>query len=130
MRVLASAEEIVLRGEATRVSLTLSEDLDALRDRPENDFYLLLHDLHADEQPGVVYSLYLGTGDHGSEPKLGTINFYGANPTRSGFSSFEIPRAAVEGSASESLVVTIRPMGEPADGTPPKVGRIELAVAR
>jgi tyrosinase len=62
--VTASDEGVVLAGEAVSVSLGVSESVqptvrDALESKPEARIYLSVDDLRADNNPGVVYGVYL-----------------------------------------------------------------------
>jgi len=101
---------------------------------------LLVHDLQADEAPGVLFDLYLVGADgeppaEGDARYLGSINFYGADPVRRGFQSFELDAALAElrrtgppsGGLPSLLVV---PRGTVAPGSAPALGRVELVVDR
>ena len=62
--VTASDEGVVLAGEAVSVSLGVAESEQpmvrgALQSRPDARIYLSIDDLRADNNPGVVYGVYL-----------------------------------------------------------------------
>ena len=102
---------------------------------------LLVHDLRADAPPGVLFDLYL-VGPEAEPPSardarlVGSINFYGANPVRSGFERFELADALAElrrrgeVSAARLPSLLVVPQGTVAPGSAPALGRVELIVDR
>ena len=109
--------------------------------------YLVMKNLRADVQPGVLYHLYLDLPANASEKDkkahyVGAINFFNAldhggkendTQTKKGperFKSFDITKLAKELRANDLLkekpIVTIVPVGEPAEGAKPVVGEITV----
>jgi len=143
--VIATAGPIELETVPQRVSLTASPGKGLETDQPVS---LVLHDLRATEQPGVVYHLYLdlppGATPEQDDPRyIGTFNFYDAIPIdagdsdgretpgkSSGFFSYDISGTARtlrgRGMLSERTTVTIRAGGTPTPGAKPVIGRMEL----
>jgi tyrosinase len=148
-RVIATAGPIDLENAPQRVSFTASA-AKTLASYLETDqpIYLVLHDLRATEQPGVLYHLYLdlppGAVPEQDDPRyIGTFNFYDAipidagdsdgkkpPPASSGFFSYDISGTARtlrgRGMLSERTTVTIRAGGTPTPGAKPVIGRMEL----
>jgi hypothetical protein len=143
-RVIATAPgPIELETVPQRVSFAASLGKALETDQP---VYLVLHDLRATEQPGVLYHLYLdlppGATPEQDDPRyIGTFNFYDAIPIDAGegkktatqssaFFSFDISGAARtlrgRGMLSERTTVTIRAGGTPTPGAKPVIGRMEL----
>ncbi len=107
---------------------------------------LVLKDLHADMQPGVLYNVYLelpegATGDKAKPHLVGQINFFHAvahgdhghkaEPTGpEKFYSFDITKLAQTLHAKdllhEHVMVTIGPAGQPADKANPVIGEISI----
>jgi len=142
MRTIASAGPIELETAPKQVSLRTEKPLASLLDTlgPGQHLYLVLRGLRADEQPGVLYHLYLGPGADDAR-YIGTFNFYDAIPIRdenetaplpSGFNSYDITELATtlrgRGMLSEPTTVTIKAGGTPPPGSKPVIGRIELVV--
>lgn len=92
--------------------------------------YLVIRNLQARAQPGVLYNVYLGVGAGGRAVRLGTINFFdaGSNGMMSQkFVSFDVT-GLVDGSVSvKTINVTVAPVGEPATDAQPVIGDITLA---
>lgn len=98
---------------------------------------LVLDDLQAAEQPGVVYAVYLGGGTTDAQPKqVGAINFFGAighgghgaghaagGPGGVSFDVTEAIRGLQPGTAP---TVTIAPVGTPVAEAKAVVGNITL----
>jgi tyrosinase len=142
-RVIATAGPIELETVPQRVSFAMSPGKVLATDQP---VYLVLHDLQATEQPGVLYHLYLDlppgvTPEQDDARYIGTFNFYDAIPIdagerkktatqSSGFFSYDISGVARtlrgRGMLSERTTVTIRAGGTPTPGAKPVIGRIEL----
>jgi hypothetical protein len=152
-RVIATAGPIELETVPQRVSLAASLGKALETDQP---VYLVLHELRATEQPGVLYHLYLdlppGATPEQDDPRyIGTFNFYDAipidagdsdsdsdsdgdgkkpPPASSGFFSYDISGTARtlrgRGMLSERTTVTIRAGGTPTPGAKPVIGRMEL----
>lgn len=110
---------------------------------PGRRIHLVLRDLEAAVQPGVLYHLYLGLPP-AAEPAAddprhaGVLNFFAAEQAgeESGdagsFFSFDVTAAvralAAGPSAGEPLTVTVRAAAEPVPGARATIGRIELVV--
>jgi hypothetical protein len=146
--VLAIAGPVELGATPARISLTptagaggnLASQLAALG--PGRHLYLVLRDLRATEQPGVLYHLYLdlpplplgGTPAEDDPRHVGSLNFYNATPVSNPgfFQSYDISDAmrglARRKMLSDATTVTILPFGTPAEGARPVIGWIELAV--
>ena len=144
-RVIATAGPIELETVPQGVSLAASLGK-ALG--PDRHVFLVLRDLRATEQPGVLYHLYLdlppGATPEQDDPRyIGTFNFYDAIPIdtgegkktatpSSGFFSFDISETARalrgRGMLSERTTVTIRAGGTPTPGAKPVIGRMELVL--
>jgi tyrosinase len=115
--------------------------------------YVVLRQLKADAQPGVLYRAYLDLPDNPTPQQLadhyvGTINFFNfvqhgdahaaaAAPRAPGrskerFVSFEVTskiRALNSNRAiREKPVITIIPVGKPAENAHPVIGKVELVV--
>jgi len=107
VELMAAAKTVELAGKQTTVELqpvpaanNLFSRLNSLR--PGERIYLVLRDLATQEQPGVVYKIYLnlpaGSVPAKDDPHFaGVINFYGAARPRgaessqpSGFRSFDV----------------------------------------
>lgn len=142
--VLATAAPgaVPLNGPATRVTLApvpgtenLGGRLTALvRDRR---LFLVLDDLRAEVQPGIVYEIYLGLppGAVADDAHfVGTLNFFAvAPPNKTPKSrSYDVTRTVgmllSRGLPDDGLAVTIIPAaGAPAPGAaPPTIGRLAL----
>ncbi len=108
---------------------------------PQRNLYLVIKNLHADMQPGVIYHVYLnppeGTALKAAQPyQIGTINFFNAVPhpghtgpsesnAETKFYSFELTDAAKK-ALNDKPTVTIAPLGEPAAEAKPVVGEVSL----
>jgi tyrosinase len=111
--------------------------------------YLLVRDLRTDEQPGVLYHVYLELPEKAAPEQseahhVGVLNFFHAHPAGNGghahgdaagsksdrFYRFDITDLAKtlqsKGSLSERPTVTIAPAGRPAAEAKPLVGEITL----
>lgn len=138
--VLAQAPSVALGDGPVRVPLgsrsALSERVRSMASGRK--IWLVVRQLHADIQPGVVYSLYLDLPAGSalpadSDPRLvGTINFYAAVPPNDTAPtvSFDITKNLIRvlngsGSSSE-LVLAIVPAGRPIGHA--VLGSVELIV--
>lgn len=113
---------------------------------PEKKLYLLMRNLSAEMQPGVIYHAYLdlpaGTIPQKDDPHhIGMLNFFGAmhhrappSPSMSQltprFISMDVTpvarRLQSEGTLSQQPSVTIVPVGKPAQTAKPLIGEIAL----
>jgi len=101
---------------------------------PTGKVYLVLQNLQAHAQPGVLYNIYLdasATAAGASATPVGSINFFGAahEPAHSAtagrsFYSFDVTNSPA--AASSTPVVRIQPSGEPLANTQPEVGSVSL----
>jgi tyrosinase len=110
--------------------------------KAEEQIFVVLRDLSADSQPGVLYHVYLNVPE-GGKPELpqdryiGAVNFFGSmheghdgGPTTR-FVSFEISRVLAKlkaggMSAETATSVTIVPSGEPSAEAKPIIGQIAI----
>lgn len=138
----AAAGGVRLNGPATRVSLAPVDGTENLARRltalgRERRFILVLGDLRAEVQPGIVYDIYLGLppGTVGDDAYLvGTLNFFAvALPNKAPKSrSYDVTRTVgmllSRGLPADGLAVTIIPAaGAPTpNATPPAIGRLAL----
>ena len=144
-QVIAAAGPIQLKAAPVRIALDANETLPALLSRlgTGQSLYLVLRDLRTDEQPGVLYHVYLdlpaGSRPGADDPHyVGTLNFYnaatsggfgGPNARSQSFDVTEVARALrSRGQLSERTTVTVVAGGAPAGAAKPEIGRIELAV--
>ena len=142
MKPIASAGPIELETVPRKISLPAEKPLASWLETlgPGQHLYLVLRGLRADEQPNVLYHLYLGPGTEEAR-YIGTFNFYDAIPIRddneketappsSGFNSYDITEVAKalrgRGMLSEPTTVTIQAGGAPVPGARPVIGKIEL----
>jgi hypothetical protein len=94
--------------------------------------YLVIRNLQARAQPGVLYAVYLnvGTGAAKKSSRLGTISFFDAGMAgmmSQKFASFDVT-GIVDGNISTiEVAVTVAPVGEPARDAKPVIGDITLA---
>jgi tyrosinase len=95
--------------------------------------YLVIRNLQAHAQPGVLYNVYLdvGSGAAKKSSRLGTINFFDAGHMAGmmsqKFVSFDVT-GLVDGNVTmKEIGVTIAPVGEPATDAKPVIGDITLA---
>lgn len=109
---------------------------------PGERIYLVLHDMATQEQPGVLYHIYLdlpaGTGAPAKDDPhyVGVLNFYNAQAEASPavFRSFEVTdllrNLQKQGLLSDQTTVTIIPSrgGVLNTNAKPVIGRVELAV--
>ena len=100
---------------------------------PSARIYLVIRNLQARAQPGVLYNVYLdvGSGTAKKSSRLGTINFFDAGHMAGmmsqKFVSFDVT-GLVDGNVStKEIGVTIAPVGKPASGVEPVIGDITLA---
>lgn len=94
--------------------------------------YLVIRNLQAQAQPGVLYAVYLnvGTGAAKKSSRLGTINFFDAGMAgmvSQKFASFDVTGILDGNVSAKEIAVTIAPVGEPATGAKPVIGDITLA---
>jgi hypothetical protein len=144
-KVLASAGAPVKLG-AGAVTVNLSpvaskEDLaSALKGlKPEEHLYIVLREIRAAREPGVLYDVYLDLPG-GAQPAegdphaIGSLNFYnsvGVSADTPGlFFSYDITDAARQlqsrNQLSERTTITISPSGTPAANADAVIGRVEL----
>jgi hypothetical protein len=108
--------------------------------------YLVLRNMRAVDQPGVLYTLYLdlpeGTSPrNGAAYRVGTLNFFDAvdpgdhadgmhTPMESKFRSFDVTallqKLRNRGALSAKPTLTIVPHGTPAAAAQPIIGEITL----
>ena len=107
---------------------------------PRRRFLLVIEDIRAEAQPGVLFDLRLGVGEGGKGDgpppgKLfGTLNFYAAQKpgvaARPRTVSYDVGRAlraiGAGGRLDRGLVLTLAPQHPPAPGSGATVGRIVL----
>ncbi len=114
--------------------------------RPEQQIYLVLLGFSVQEQPGVVYQLYLdlptGPGTGEDDPHyVGTLNFFNAakvnnsprQPSTSGFfRSYDVTdllkNLQKRNTLPDRTMLTITPSHEPLASAKPTIGRIEMVV--
>lgn len=144
-KILATAGAPVKLG-AGAVTVNLSpasskEDLvSALKGlKPTEHLYVVLRDIRAAQEPGVIYDVYLDLPS-GAQPgqsdahAIGTLNFYNSVGVSAGnpgfFFSFDITDAARQLQSRNQLkqptTITISPSGPPAAGAEAVIGRVEL----
>jgi hypothetical protein len=147
-QVIASLGPVKLQSTPIRVALQGAEEtpLGAVLDTLGRNrrLYLVLRDLRTDEQPGVLYDVYLDL-PAGGQPRendphyVGSFNFYNAAgtagsfaPSNARFQSFDISGVAralrARGKLSDRTTITVFAGGAPADAARPVIGRIELVV--
>jgi hypothetical protein len=141
---LAAAGRVALGGETVRVPLEPGTGVSLSRrlaDIGGRRVFLILGNLEAAQQPGIVYEVYLGLPP-GAAPRsddphyVGTLNFFAVAPPNTAPSSrnYDVTalasRLASQRPADDRLAVTIvptqpSPMAAAARAT---IGRIALAV--
>jgi hypothetical protein len=102
--------------------------------------YLVVRGLHAEEQPGVLYNIYLDL-PAGAKPRkddphyVGQLNFFNSAYAGSAsgsdfFFSYDLTSVARNLRGRKLLgartVITISPAGTPENGAAPSIGRVEL----
>jgi len=95
---------------------------------PSKRLYIVIRNLQAHAQPGVLYNVYLEVAG-GRAMRLGTINFFdaGMNGMMSQkFASFDITGIVDGNIPSKEIGVTIAPVGKPASDAQPVIGDISL----
>jgi tyrosinase len=130
---------VTLSPGAALQGTTLASRLGALA--PGDRIYLVLGDLAAQQQPGVLYHVFVdlptdSAAEEGDPHYVGAVNFYNARPEGSAsvFRSFDVTnhlRGLQErGLLSEQTKVTIIPSrgGPVSTDARPVIGRIELVV--
>jgi hypothetical protein len=142
----APAGPISLGLGQTRITLTGTEPPEATIKAlgPERKVYLVFSGLHALEQPGVVYDVYLAlpktaAASPNSRGRFlaGTLNFFAASDLAPGrvagthpIVSVEVTglvrRLAAEGLLSRTTDVTVLPDGVPARGSNPTIESVAL----
>ncbi len=118
-------------------SLTLAQRVIATSSRRR--FLLVIDDLRAEAQPGVLFDLKLADAmEHAaggeSGALLGTLNFYAAQrpgvAARPRMVSYDVTETlrglAARGRLSDGLVLAIQPIEAPAQGSDAAIGRIAL----
>jgi hypothetical protein len=106
---------------------------------PDRRFFLILDQLRADKQPGVLYAVFLDLPEtETSSPDqahfAGVLNFYsatkGAHLGGGPSESFEVTLLLRDLAARKKLrrptVITIIPQGRPEPGATPSIERVEL----
>ena len=138
--VLGRATSVALGGGPVRVNLGRGADVAArVRALPSGrKFYLVVHGLHADAAPGVLYDLFLDLDATGPLPaagdatSVGTINFYAAVPPndRAPTVSFDITKQvralAARPEPLRDVSVTLAPAEPPAAEARAFLGSVEL----
>lgn len=99
---------------------------------PSQHIYLVIRNLQARAQPGVLYAVYLnvGTGAAKNSARLGTINFFDAGMAgmvSQKFASFDVTGIINGNVSAKEIAVTIAPVGAPATDAQPVIGDISLA---
>jgi tyrosinase len=151
---LAASSGIPLAETGTRVTLTplagaqaaaggtaLTARVDALP--IEKQLYLTIRNYRADQQPGVIYDIYLdlppaGAPNGGEGHYVGSLNFFGVVPhdgheshtASAAVMTFDITdlsrRLKSEGQLTNTPTVTIVPAGAPAEDSKPVIGEITI----
>ena len=144
-KVAAPRGGIPLGGNAIKVNLRggsrESEEAWEADGRPRRVF-LVLKNVRAKAQPGVIYHVYLDlppgtTGQAAQRHYIGPLNFFDAVPQRGHAahftgrtSKFDVTDIAARlrsaGKLSASPSVTIAPAGQPAAAAEPVIGEISL----
>lgn len=144
-------EPIELGAEPVRVALapaadepaaapSLAEGMRALA--RSGRVYLVLEDVHAAEQPGIIYSVHLNLPPDAEpmpedETFVGALNFFNAVPHEDhgrpsidvSFDVTALVRDLQErGRLGEQPEVTLAPLGAPAEGSQPVVGSVRLVL--
>ncbi len=141
-QLVAAASGVNLAGEVTRVQLLPNGNASNLRGQlaelvAQRALFLVLDDLRAAQQPGIIYQIYLGlppaATPSASDPHyVGTLNFFGVAPpntTRQSRSYNVTPlmrRLLSEGLPEDGLAVTIVGNGQAASDASPTVGKVAL----
>jgi hypothetical protein len=146
-KIIAKARgPVALKPEGVRVALepatsearkiSLAAQIAKLRNNRR--LYLVIRDLRAENPPESIYQVYLNLPsdnkiDRDKTNSVGSINFYASQSgaTRSDFFfSYDITDTLktllAQKLLTEPLTVTIIPAGEPAVGSVPTVGQIQL----
>jgi tyrosinase len=143
-QIVAAASGVKLAAENTRVALSPNSGAGNLRGQlaelaPQRALFLILDDLRAAQQPGIIYEIYLGlpaeAAPSADDPHyVGTLNFFGVAPpntarqSRSYNVTAVIRRLLSQGLPGDGLAVTIvgNRQGAASDAAPPSIGRIAL----
>ena len=139
----ATGGPVTLGSEPTRAVLQanqLTSKLEALR--PNQRIYLVLRDMHAAEQPGILYHVYIGLPEAATPEKndfryLGMLNFFNAVPLESGASSSRSIFRSYDATPvfkalqqrnelSDRITVTFVPSGTPAANAKASIGQLEI----
>jgi tyrosinase len=101
--------------------------------------YLVLRNLQADSQPGILYGLYINVPENATGAKraahfVGTINFFNAMPheheTSKKFVSFDVTSRVRQLRSANLLndkpAVTLIPFGSPAGDAKPLIGHLSV----
>lgn len=144
LMTLAAAGPVTLGSEPTQVVLegrNLVSSLEAIE--PNRRIFLILRDLYASEQPGVLYHILLDLPP-GARPekddihRVGLLSFYNSVPPQGGasspnpgiFRSYEVTALVKglqkRGALTEQTTVTIIPSGTLTENAKVSIGRIEL----
>lgn len=141
-QIVAAASGVNLAAKVTRVQLSANGNAGNLRRQlaelvPQRALFLVLDDLRAAQQPGIIYEIYLGLPP-GATPSasdahyVGTLNFFGVAPPNTARQSRSynvtslIQRLLSEGLPENSLAVTIVGNGQGAADVAPSIGRIAI----
>jgi hypothetical protein len=144
-QIVAAASGVKLAAGNTRVQLLPNSGAGNLRGRlgalaEQRTLFLVLDDLGAAQQPGIIYEIYLGLPS-GATPSaddphyVGTLNFFAVAPpnTARQSRSYEVTavvrRLLSEGLPGDGLAVTIvgnRQGAAASDAAPPSIGKIAL----
>ena len=143
-QIVAAASGVKLAAENTRVELLPNSRAGNLRGRlgelaQQRTLFLVLDDLGAAQQPGIIYEIYLGLPS-GATPSaddphyVGTLNFFAVAPPNTARQSRSydvtalVRRLLSEGLPGDGLAVTIvgNRQGAASDAAPPSIGRIAL----
>jgi len=143
-QTLAAAQSVTLAAETTRVPLHPSAAAGALKRQladlgEQHPLFLVLDDLRAVQEPGIIYEIYLGlppgavpaTGDGHF---VGTLNFFAVAPpntarrSRSYNVTALIPALLSQGLSDDSVAVTIvgRAQSQPPAAAQPTIGSVAL----
>lgn len=136
--ITVGATQVRTELKATPREATLESRAGSLRSGRR--LYLVVRGLRVDEEPGIIYHLYLdlpaGAKPLNNDPRyVGSINFYGVPPAGTTpsdrvYQSFDITDAVrtlqARGLLRSSTTVTLFPVGPAAPGAKAIVGRLEI----
>jgi tyrosinase len=143
-QTLAAAPSVTLAAETTRVALQSSAAAGALKRQltdlgEQHPVFLVLDDLHAAQEPGIIYEIYLGLPPGavpaaGDRHFVGTLNFFAVAPPNTARRSRSYNVTALiasllsQGLSDDSLAVTIvgRAQSQPPAAAHPIIGSVAL----